>query len=117
MAKKRRLKGASKLEFEIGSGNVYKDLGFRDADAMLAKARIVVEISRIVCARRLTKTAAAKILGLSQPEIAALLDGHFRGDSQEQLIWLLSRLGCDVEIIVKLAPRRRTNGKVSIAFA
>lgn len=105
MAKKRRLKGASKLEFEIGSGNVYKDLGFGDADAMLAKARIAAEISRIIRARRLTQTAAAMILGLSQPEISALLNGHFRGCSQEQPIGLVSRLGCDVEIIVKLAPR------------
>jgi hypothetical protein len=64
MAKKRRLKGASKLEFEIGSGNVYNDLGFKDAHAMLAKARIVAEISRIIRARRLTQTAAATILGL-----------------------------------------------------
>ena len=117
MAKKRRLEGASKFEFEIGSGNVYKDLGFKDADAMLAKARIVAEISRIIRARRLTQTAAAKILGLGQPKISALLDGHFRGYSQERLIWLLSRLGCDVEIIVKLAPRRRTIGRVSIGFA
>lgn len=105
MSKKRRLKGASKLEFEIGSGNVYKDLGFKDANAMRAKARIVAEISRIICARRLTQTAAARILGLSQSEISALLNGHFRGCSQEELIGLLSRLGCDVEIIVKLAPR------------
>lgn len=117
MAKRRRLKGASKSEFEIGSGNVYKDLGFKDADAMLAKARIVAEISRIIRARRLTQTAAARILGVSQPKISALFDGHFRGYSEERLIWLLSRLGCDVEIIVKLPPRRRTNGRVSIAFA
>lgn len=92
------------MEFEIGTGNVYKDLRFKDADAMLAKARIVSEISRIIRARRLTQAAGAEILGLSQPEISALLDGHFRGCSQEQLIGLLSRLGCDVEIIVKLAP-------------
>ena len=117
MAKKRKLKGVSGLEFEIGSGNVYKDLGFKDADAMLAKARIVVEISRIIRARRLRQTAAAKILGLSQPKISALLSGHFQRYSRERLIWLLSRLGCDVEIIVKLAPRRRTTGRVSIAFA
>ena len=93
MAKKRKLKGASGLEFEIGSGNVYKDLGFKDADAMLAKARIVAEISRIIRARRLTQTAAGKILGLGQPKISALLDGHFRGYSQERLIRLLGRLG------------------------
>jgi predicted XRE-type DNA-binding protein len=117
MAKKRELKGVSGPEFEIGSGNVYKDLGFKDADAMLAKARIVAEISRIIRARRLTQTAAAKILGLGQSKISALLDGHFRGYSQERLIWLLSRLRCDVEIIVKLPPRRRTNGRVSSAFA
>jgi len=117
MAKRRKLRGASGLEFEIGSGNVYKDLGFKDAEAMLAKARIVAEISRIIRARRLTQTAAAKILGLSQPKISALLNGHFQGYSQERLIWLLSRLGCDVEIMVKLAPRRRTTGRVSIAFA
>jgi predicted XRE-type DNA-binding protein len=77
MAKKRELKRVSGPEFEIGSGNVYKDLGFKDADAMLAKARMVAEISRIIRARRLTQTAAARILGLGQPKIPALLKGHF----------------------------------------
>lgn len=105
MVKKRPRKGASILEFEIGSGNVYRDLGFKDADAMLAKARIVAEISRIIRARRLTQTAVEGILGLSQPEISELLNGHFRGCSQERLIGLLGRLGCDLEIIAKLGPR------------
>jgi predicted XRE-type DNA-binding protein len=67
MAKKRKRRAASGLEFEIGSGNVYKDLGFKDAEAMLAKARIVAEIVRIIRARRLTQTAAARILGLVNP--------------------------------------------------
>jgi hypothetical protein len=35
MANKRKLRGA--LEYEIGGGNVYKDLGFKDADAMLMR--------------------------------------------------------------------------------
>ena len=52
MAKKRKVKGAAELESEISSGNVYKDLGFKDADAMLAKARIVSEIARIIRARQ-----------------------------------------------------------------
>ena len=84
---------------------------------MLAKARIVAEIVRIIRARRLTQTAAAKILGLSQPKISALLNGEFQGYSQERLIWLLNRLGCDVQIVVKPASRKRAVGKVSIAFA
>ena len=118
MAKKGKVRGAaSGPEVEISSGNVYKDLGFKDAEAMLAKARIVAGIVRIIHARRLTQTAAAKILGLSQPKISALLNGHFQGYSQERLIWLLNRLGCDVQIVVKPAPRRRAIGRVSIAFA
>jgi len=91
------------------------DMG--SAEATLAKARIVAEIVRIIRARRLTQTAAAKILGLSQPKISALLNGQFQGYSKERLIWLLNRLGCDVQIVVKSAPRRRAVRKVSIAFA
>jgi predicted XRE-type DNA-binding protein len=78
MAKARKIKPASGLEMP-GSGNAYKDLGFRNADAMLARARIVAEIVRIIRARRLTQTAAAKVLGLSQPKVSALLNGHSRG--------------------------------------
>jgi len=74
------------------SGNVYEDLGFNDAEAMLAKARIVAEIVRIIRARRLTRTAAAKILALSQPKISGLVNGHFQSYSQGRLIWLLDRL-------------------------
>ncbi len=117
MTKSRKIRMSSGVEIEAGSGNVYKDLGFKDADAMLAKARIVAEIARIIRGRRLTQVAAAEHLGLSQPKVSALLNGHFQGYSQERLIGLLNRLGCDVEIIVKPAPRRRTMGRVSVAFA
>ena len=116
MTKSRKIRISSGVEIETGSGNVYKDLGFKDAEAMIAKARIVAEIARIVRARRLTQTAAAEQLGLSQPKVSALLNGHFQGYSQERLIGLLNRLGCDVEIIVKPAPRRRAMGRVSVAF-
>jgi len=70
------------------SGNVYKDLGFKYAEAMLAKAWIVAEIVRIIRARRLTRTAAAKILALSQPRISALVNGHFQSYSHERLMCL-----------------------------
>ena len=65
-------------ETQMGNGNVYRDLGFRDADEMLAKARMVAEIARITRARRLTQTRAARVLGLSQPKVSALLNGHIQ---------------------------------------
>jgi predicted XRE-type DNA-binding protein len=44
----------------------------------------LTEIARIIRATRLRQTAAAKVLGLSQPKISALLNGHFQGYSREQ---------------------------------
>ena len=79
---------------------------------MLAKARIVAEITRTIRARRLSQTAAAKVLGLSPPKVSALLNGHFQSYSQERLIGLLNRLGCDVKIVVTPKPRSRTTGRV-----
>jgi predicted XRE-type DNA-binding protein len=110
MARAGKIKAASGLEIEMGTGNVYKDLGFKNAEAMLARARIVAEIARIIRAKRLTQTAAAKVLGLSQPKVSALLNGHFEGYSQERLIGLLNRLGCDVKIVVTPKPRNRAMG-------
>jgi len=117
MARVRKAKPTRGPDIEMGSGNVYRDLGFKNAEAMLARARIVAEIARIIRARRLTQAAAARVLGLSQPKISALLNGHFQGYSQERLIGLLNRLGCDVKIVVTPKPRSRTVGRVSVAFA
>lgn len=41
MTKSRKIQMSSEVETETGSGNVYKDLVFQDAEAMTAKARIV----------------------------------------------------------------------------
>lgn len=114
MARKRRKRT---IGIEAGSGNVYRDLGFKNADALIAKARIVAEIARIIRVRRLTQSAAASVLGLSQPKVSALLGGDFEGYSQERLFWLLNRLGCDVRIVIRPAPRSRAVGRVSVAFA
>ena len=117
MAKKRHTKNISGTEVEASSGNVYKDIGFKNADIMLAKARIVSEITRMLSERHLTQAAAARLLGLSQPKVSALVKGHFDGYSQERLIGLLNRLGRDVEIVVKPMRRGRAIGRVSVAFA
>jgi predicted XRE-type DNA-binding protein len=104
------------VETEIGSGNVYRDLGFKNADAMLARARIVAGIVQIIRAPRLTQTTAAKIRGLSQPKVSVLLNGQFQDYSQERLIGLLDRLGCDVKIVVTPKPRNRATGRMPVAF-
>ncbi|MDE0537744.1 MAG: helix-turn-helix transcriptional regulator, partial [Rhodospirillales bacterium] len=63
---------------ERGSGNVFADLGFPEADAHLVKAELVCRIDDIVRDRGITQTEAARLLGLSQPDVSRLLRGDFR---------------------------------------
>ena len=83
-----------------------------------AKARIVAQIGRIIQARKLTQVQAAELLGIDQPKVSALLHGHFKGYSQERLVGFLTKLGMDVEIVVRpRAKKRQGEGAVSVVFA
>jgi predicted XRE-type DNA-binding protein len=113
MAKRRRQTAA----LEVGSRNVYADLGFSDADEMLVKAQLVSKISEIIKDRGYSQTDAAQLLGLAQPKLSKLLRGQFRGISERKLMDCLTRLGNDVEIVVRERAGRRKVGQVSVVFA
>lgn len=104
-------------EIEQGSGNVYADLATPDAEEMLVKARLASKICSIIKARHLTQMQAAEILGLPQPKISDMIRGRFRGISETKMIECLARLGRDVQIVVKAAPRSRPLGRVEVIFA
>ena len=101
---------------ERGSGNVFADLGLPDADAHLVKAELVSRIDDIIRGRSITQTEAARLLGLSQPDMSRLLRGDFREYSLERLFRLLTALGRDIDIVIR-QPRSATGGKLRIATA
>ena len=103
-------------DVERGSGNVFVDLGFSDADAHLVKAELVSRIDGIVRQRSITQTEAARLLGLSQPDVSRLLRGDFREYSPERLFRLLNALGRDIDIVVR-QPRSADGGRLRIAAA
>ncbi|HME10345.1 MAG TPA: helix-turn-helix transcriptional regulator [Bryobacteraceae bacterium] len=80
------------LEQEPSSGNVFADLGLADAGEHLIKAELVVRIDRIVRQRKLTQAAAARLMGIDQAKISAMLAGQFRGYSVERLMRFLAEL-------------------------
>jgi predicted XRE-type DNA-binding protein len=95
------------------SGNVFADLGLADAGEHLIKAGLVIKIDRIIRQRRLTQSAAAKLMGIDQPKVSAMLGGQFRGYSVERLMRFLVALGQDVEIVVK--PRKSGAAELRVA--
>ena len=81
--------------------NVFADLGLPDADAHLVKAELVSRIDAIVRQRSITQTEAARLLGLSHPDVSRLLRGDFREYSLERLLRLLTMLGRDIDIVIR----------------
>ena len=84
-----------------GSGNIFADLGYADAGTHLVKAQLVNRIHEVMTENKLTQIAAARAVGMSQPDISRLLKGQFRDVSLERLMRMLTRLGCEVDIVVK----------------
>jgi predicted XRE-type DNA-binding protein len=99
---------------EEGSTNVYADLGFADTDEMLIKAQFASKIAEIIKRRRLTQTAAAKLIGLPPPKLSGLLRGQFRGMSDAKMLACLTRLGRDMRIVVGPARRRTGAGRIEV---
>ena len=66
-----------KIEAHESSGNVFADLGLPDSEERLLKAGIVAELHRLIKERELTQVKAAKLVGVSQPDLAPFA-GRFR---------------------------------------
>ena len=103
----------TKTTVHNSSGNVFADLGIENPEEYLAKSELAARILRIIQNRRLTQSAAGKLLGVSQPIVSALLNGRLDGFSTERLFRFLNQLGCDVRIDVTKA-RIRGHGRVLV---
>jgi predicted XRE-type DNA-binding protein len=84
-----------------GTANLFADLGYADADAHLLKAELVRRVQHRIEARALTQVQAARLMGVSQPDVSRMLRGHFRDFSAERLLRFLTALGCAVDIVVR----------------
>ena len=107
-------KRKTKIEIEESSGNVFEDLGFPNPDQELLKARLTLQIYRVIKQRKLTQTQAGEILGIKQPHVSGLMRGRSGNFSVERLMDFLAALGHDVEIRVR--PSRKDHGHVSVVL-
>ncbi len=99
-----------------GSKNVFADIRVKDPNDALVKAELARRISQIIRARRLKQVPAANILGIDQPKVSALLNGRLADFSATRLMYFLTLLGSDVEIVVKERSRRSHKGAVRVVL-
>src|SRR5438132_9599929 len=104
----------SRVRAEVGSGNVFADLGLPNPEQELLKARLTLQIYKIVKERGLTQAQAGEILGIKQPHVSALMRNRAGNFSVGRLMEFLTALGHDVRITVK--PTRKEQGEWSVVM-
>jgi predicted XRE-type DNA-binding protein len=103
-----------KVKAYEGTGNVFADLGLPNPEERKLKASIVIELHRLVKERRLTQIKAARLIGVSQPDLSNLLRGDFEDYSAERLMKMLTAFEQDVEIVMR--PHRKPGKRGRITF-
>ena len=96
------------------SGNVFADLGLRDAGEEQTRVRLAVAINQIIEAQHLSQTAAARLLNINQPKISALVNYRLEGFSVERLMHFLNALDRDVEIVIRKKPRSKRAARIIV---
>ncbi len=108
---------ADSVAITRGSTNVFEDLGYPDAAERQAKLRLAYALNQVLAQQGLTQTAAARLLGLTQPKVSALRHYKLAGFSVERLMTLLTVLDRDVDIVIRKKPRSRSAARISVVAA
>ena len=105
------------LKLEESSGNVFSDLELSEPDERLAKADLAAKIAQIISKRHLSQAQAAELLGISQPKVSMIMNGRLKNFSIEKLMILMMALNRDIEIVVKLKPKKQEHGRLRVVYA
>ena len=90
--------------FDEGSGNVFADLGLEDADELFARAKLGFHVYQLLKDRKLKQREIAALLGIKQPEVSHLMNGHFSRFTTDKLLDFLRRL--DRKVTIQISPHR-----------
>ncbi|BAZ79543.1 XRE family transcriptional regulator [Sphaerospermopsis kisseleviana CS-549] len=87
--------------FTESSGNVFKDLGFANADELLTRGKIGIQVIKILKQRNLKRREISEILGISQPEVSHLMNGEFQRFSEGKLLIFLKKLDAEITLHIR----------------
>jgi predicted XRE-type DNA-binding protein len=93
-----------KIELVHGSGNVFRDFGYANADAEQLKAILATEIAKILDSEKLTVRAAHARTGIAAADFSRIRNADLSRFTIDRLMSILNRLGARVDVRVSLHP-------------
>ena len=88
--------------------------GVRNVEEEAAKNRLADLVRQAIAQRGLSQYGAARLIGVDQPKVSAVIMGRLLHFSSERLIRFLVRLGYDVDITIKPKPRNREQARLRV---
>ena len=91
-----------KLELVRGSGNVFRDLGHKNADAEQFKSILAAEIIKSLDREQLTVRAAHARTGIAAADFSRIRNADLGRFTVDRLMSILNRLGARVEVKIRV---------------
>ena len=95
-----RTKRRKAIKFEESSGNVFADLGLPNSVELHTRAQIGFHVFQILKDKKWKQREIASVLGIAQPDVSHLMNGHFSRFTTDKLLDFLKRLDRKVTIEV-----------------
>ena len=104
-----------KPEYEIGSGNIFADLGLEDADELLIRAKLGHTVRIFLEKRALKQKEISELLKIDQSEVSKLMNGKYHLFSEGRLFGFLNKLGR--KVTVQISPRQKDDKPQEVVFS
>lgn len=104
------------IEFEIGSGNVFADIGFDNAEEMQFKSELVRQINQTIKSRELTSIQVKDLLNIDEAMLSNLSRGRLTELTIEHLFRYLNILGRDLEVVLKPLSTSSSQGQLKVTI-
>lgn len=102
------------IPVQASSGNIFADLGRKDAEEANARIQLAQQIAQIIERKGLNQSQAAELMELDPSNVSALVHGRLAGFSTDNLLRCLMLLGQDVDIVVRDKADTRVNAHINV---
>src|SRR5436190_5021615 len=92
------------METVRGSGNLFRDFGYADADVRQAKALLAAQIIKVLDIESLSTRQAEARTGIARSEFVRIRNVNLARFTIDRLVTILGRLGPEVELSIRVRP-------------
>ena len=92
------------LELIHGSGNVFRDFGYLNADVLQMKALLAAEILKTLDREKLTVRQAQERTGIAAADFSRIRSVDLKRFTLDRLMGIVNKLGSRVEVSLKFEP-------------